>query len=153
MADIARLTRPQHRLLKSEKKQAYAAKRRAAIDALPAARSNLKHAKAIEKKAESLYYETEHSNNSTKHNNALRNRSHAEDKVDRLERIAAGNYKNTDRLFLPTRKAHENVSLTHAERQAARIQAAKNAREKQKGWLWGGTRRTRRSRKMTRRVR
>ena len=149
MADIARLTRPQHTLLKSEKKQAYAAKRRAAIDALPAARSKLKHAKAIEKKAESLYYETERSNNSTKHNNALINRSDAEDKVDRLERIADGTA--TDNMLAFTISSRNRNTRSFQERQNNRKAAAQS--ERPKGWLWGGTRRTRRSRKMTRRVR
>jgi hypothetical protein len=157
MADIARLTGPGHgqRTLSNRNKNAKkAAERRAAINTaraeLPVAREKLQDAKEFEKQAVEnySYYGTSREN---RRNSSYTVKVHAKNQVDRLERIAAGNYKNTDRLFLPKRETHKNALLSPAERQAARIQAAKNAREKPKGWLWGGTRRTRRLRKMTRR--
>ena len=155
-ADIASLTGSRHGQRAPSKRNKNAknvAERRAAINAaraeLPVAREKLQDAKEFEKQAVENYssYGTGIQN---MRNLTYEARLHAKNKVDRLTRIAAGKYNNTDILFLPTRKAHDNVLLTPAERQAARIQAAKNARTK-KGWLWGGTRRTRRSRKMTRR--
>ena len=160
MADIASLTGSRHGQRapsKRNKNAKNAAERRAAINAaraeLPAAREQLQDAKEFEKQAVEnySYYGTGIQN---RRNPTYNERLRAKNKVDRLTRIAAGKYNNKDILILPTRKAHENVSLTHAERQAARIQAAKNAREKPKGWLWGGTRRRKRlSRRVTRRVR
>lgn len=148
MADIAKLTSPQHVLLKSEQKQAVFAKRRAAIDAaraaLPAARSRLEEAKSIEKKAKSLYYETDNYGNGRNHNNALRNRNYAEDNVDRLKRIADG--KATDNMLAIKISPRNRNTRSFQKRQNNRKAAAQS--ERPKGWLWGGTRRMR---KMTRR--
>jgi translation initiation factor 2B subunit (eIF-2B alpha/beta/delta family) len=154
MADIARLTGPRHgqRTSKRDNNAAAAAKRRAAINtaraALPAALEILQDAKKLKKEAQHKY-NYYGSNTENRLSSAYNTEVHAGNYVDRLKQIAAGNYKNTDILFLPKIKPSDNVFLSPANRQALRIKAAKNARIT-KGWFWGGTRRMR---KMTRRVR
>ena len=165
MADIASLTGSRHgqRAPSKRNKNARALSNQSIIKAQADREQKFKsaqlsaavaaHKKAKQNLKDAIYYSRYNINNHT-HDPTIQKAEKDFDNTETNRDFLKDhpNITKTERIALQE-KYYNLVLASPANRQAARIQAAKNAREKPKGWLWGGTRRTRRSRNMTRRVR